>query len=113
MRDRKVVVIGDPVLDVYIYGTTLRISREAPIPIVRRDDTENRLGGAANAAANLAALGADTSLVGFLGSDRSADDLIKTAAAMNINTDGLIKLEGRHTVTKTRVLAFTRLSSSS
>jgi len=105
MRDRKVVVIGDPVLDVYIYGTTLRISREAPIPIVRRDDTENRLGGAANAAANLAALGANTSLVGFLGSDRSADELIETAAAMNINTDGLIKLEGRHTVTKTRVLA--------
>ena len=47
------------------FGTTLRISREAPIPIVRRDDTENRLGGAANAAADLAALGADTSLVGF------------------------------------------------
>jgi rfaE bifunctional protein kinase chain/domain len=105
MKDLKVVVVGDPVLDVYIYGTTVRISREAPIPIVRQDATENRLGGAANAAANLATLGAKTSLIGFLGDDSSADALVDTAQALDIDCSGLMRLENRHTVTKTRILA--------
>ena len=105
MKGKKVVVIGDPVLDVYIYGTTVRISREAPIPIVRQDGTENRLGGAANAAANLAALGAQVSLVGFLGDDQSADALTQTAQALDIDTTSLLRLENRHTITKTRILA--------
>jgi D-glycero-beta-D-manno-heptose-7-phosphate kinase len=105
MKGCKVLVVGDPVLDVYLYGTTVRISREAPIPIVRQDDTENRLGGAANAAANLAALGAHTSLVGFLGDDQSADTLTETAQSLGIDTSGLVRLENRHTITKTRILA--------
>src|SRR5689334_17758209 len=65
----RVLVLGDPVLDVYVYGTTHRISREAPVLIVREDARESRLGGAANAAANLAALGAETSFVGLVGDD--------------------------------------------
>src|SRR5205085_7938849 len=83
---RKVTVIGDPVLDAYIYGTTHRISREAPVLIVREDAREHRLGGAANTAANLAALGAETSMVGLVGRDSDGDTLIELARSKRIDT---------------------------
>ena len=102
--DRRVVVLGDPVLDVYVYGTTHRISREAPVLIVREDARESRLGGAANAAANLSALGARTTFVGLTGRDDGAAELERLFAARGIAAQ-LMKMNGRHTVTKTRVLA--------
>jgi D-glycero-beta-D-manno-heptose-7-phosphate kinase len=105
LEGRRVSVIGDPVLDCYLYGTTHRISREAPVLIVREDSREFRLGGAANTAANIAALGAKTSLVGLVGADDDGARLAEIAAAKSIDTARIKKLERGCTVTKTRVLA--------
>ncbi len=102
---RKVAVLGDPVLDAYVHGTTVRLSREAPIPIVREDSREHRLGGAANAAANVAALGGASSLVGVIGADDSGHTLTELALGHGLDTTGLVAGHGACTVTKTRVLA--------
>lgn len=102
---RRVSVVGDPVLDCYLYGTTHRISREAPVLIVREDSRELRLGGAANTAANLAALGAKTALVGLVGADDDGTSLVQIAAQKAIDTRRMQRLERGCTVTKTRVLA--------
>ncbi|MBI2374093.1 MAG: sugar kinase [Deltaproteobacteria bacterium] len=101
----RVAVLGDPVLDVYVYGTSVRISREAPVPIVREDGREARLGGAANAAANLAALGAATRLIGVVGDDDAREELYELALERGIDASGLVGVADRQTVTKTRILA--------
>lgn len=75
MRNPKIIVVGDIMLDRYVHGTVERISPEAPIPILRRTHIEHRAGGAANVAANLASLGAATMLVGAIGSDKDGDIL--------------------------------------
>ena len=98
-------MVGDPVLDLYLYGTTRRISREAPVLIVREDRVERRLGGAANAAANLAALGGRVDLVGRVGDDPDGEALIETARAQAIGIEGVVRVPSLRTVTKTRVLA--------
>jgi rfaE bifunctional protein kinase chain/domain len=102
---RRVAVIGDPVLDAYLYGTTHRISREAPVLIVREDMREHRLGGAANTAANLAALGAKAQLIGLVGADEDGSRLIELARARGIDTTHMARLARGCTVTKTRILA--------
>ncbi len=104
-RGRRVVVLGDPVLDMYIYGTTHRISREAPVLIVREDARETRLGGAANAAANLAALGADARFVGLIGDDDGASELAALLRERGISDQHLLRAPSRRTVTKTRIMA--------
>src|SRR5688500_12169485 len=102
--NRRVLVLGDPVLDVYLNGTTHRISREAPVLIVREDYRETRLGGAANAAANLAALGASARFAGMTG-ESGANELADLFGKKGIQTDHLLRAKDRHTITKTRVLA--------
>jgi D-glycero-beta-D-manno-heptose-7-phosphate kinase len=102
---RRVAVIGDPVLDVYLYGTTHRISREAPVLIVREDSREHRLGGAANTAANLAALGAKAQLIGLVGADDDGSRLIELARARGLDNTHIARRRRGCTVTKTRVLA--------
>lgn len=104
-KGRRVAVLGDPVLDVYVYGTTHRISREAPVLIVREDARETRLGGAANAAANLAALGADARFVGLVGDDDGAAELEALFRQRGIAVEHLLRAPGRRTVAKTRILA--------
>lgn len=71
----KILVVGDVMLDRYVHGLVERISPEAPIPILRRTRIEDRAGGAANVAANLASLGADVMLVGAIGADKEGDIL--------------------------------------
>lgn len=105
LADVRAVVVGDPVLDVYVYGTTHRISREAPVLVVREDGREARLGGAANAAANLAALGAHTRFVGLVGDDDGGRELAGLFATRGVDARGLLRRAGLQTVTKTRVLA--------
>lgn len=105
LAGRRITVVGDPVLDVYLYGSTDRISREAPVLIVKEEAREHRLGGAANTAANVAALGGHASLLGFVGDDRDGDALKKEAQALSIDPSGLLLREGGATVTKTRILA--------
>jgi rfaE bifunctional protein kinase chain/domain len=102
---QRIAVIGDPVLDCYVYGTTHRISREAPVLIVREDSRESRLGAAANTASNLAALGANASLTALVGGEPAGQDLLRLLAEHAIDTRFLVSSEGVRTVTKTRVLA--------
>src|SRR5919199_1859949 len=68
----RVLVVGDVMLDRYVYGTVERISPEAPVPVVRRTDAQETLGGAGNVAENLLALVAEVALVGLTGSDDTA-----------------------------------------
>lgn len=105
LAEARVAVMGDPVLDCYLYGTTHRISREAPVLIVREDAREHRLGGAANTAANLTSLGAATHLVGFVGDDDDGSRLADIARDRGITTTHLLRSAKSCTVTKTRVLA--------
>jgi len=101
---RRVAVIGDVVVDEYIYGQTDRISREAPVLIVRHESTERKLGGAANAAANVASLGGATIALGAIGDDESGRGLQALCAEAGI--DGRFAVvRGACTETKTRILA--------
>ena len=69
LRGRHIALVGDFILDEYIYGDTVRVSREAPVPVVLRKSTEHRLGGAANTVRSLVALGARVTICGTLGRD--------------------------------------------
>lgn len=103
LGEGRVAVVGDLVVDEYIYGQTDRISREAPVLIVRHESTERKLGGAANAAANLAALGARTHALGSIGDDEAGRSVRGLLAEAGIG-DRLIVTAGP-TETKTRILA--------
>ncbi len=96
-------VAGDPVLDCYLNGTTHRISREAPVLIVREDSREYRLGGAANTAHNLAALGAKAHLIGLVGPDHEGAVLQEQLKRAQVSPSLLQRKRG-NTVTKTRVM---------
>jgi len=97
-----VVVAGDVMLDQYLFGATSRISPEAPVPVVHVQETDDRPGGAANVAVNLAALGAATRLIGVVGRDSAADSLESILDGLGIQCD-LSRVEDRPTITKTRV----------
>ncbi len=100
----KILVVGDVMLDRYWSGSTGRISPEAPVPIVNVSDTEDRLGGAANVAANIKALGASVGLLGMLGDDQVADSIesILTSLEINSHCERLAQIES---ITKLRVLS--------
>ncbi len=102
---RRVVVVGDVILDRYIKGSVERISPEAPVPVVRVQGEEHRPGGAANVAANLAALGARPILVSTVGDDRAADEMQAELKARGIEVEHLVVAKGRPTTVKTRVIA--------
>lgn len=103
-RSRRVLVVGDLMLDVYLRGGASRISPEAPVPVVRVLEEWRAMGGAANVAANLGALGVATSLVGVVGDDGFASDLGRAAGDHGIDTVGLVPVADRPTTVKTRVL---------
>ena len=98
-------VVGDLMLDEYVTGTVERISPEAPVPVVRAQATEHRLGGAANVARQIATLGARVSLAGICGADPSGEELLQLCAQAGIDTRAVVRLEGRHTTRKLRVVS--------
>ena len=98
----EVVVAGDVMLDRYLFGSTGRISPEAPVPVVHVHETDDRPGGAANVAVNLASLGVSTRLVGVVGKDDEADSLRAILKSRGIHCD-FHAVEDRPTITKTRV----------
>ncbi|MCE5245737.1 MAG: D-glycero-beta-D-manno-heptose-7-phosphate kinase [Candidatus Polarisedimenticolia bacterium] len=102
---KKVLVVGDVILDRYVKGSVDRISPEAPVPVVRIRGEEHRPGGAANVAANLAALGAAARLVSVVGEDAGAARLASLARSLGIDDAGLLASPGRPTTVKTRVVA--------
>ncbi len=97
-----VVVAGDVMLDRYLFGSTERISPEAPVPVVHVHETDDRPGGAANVAVNLASLGVSTRLVGVVGKDPAAEALRDIMQSRGIQCD-FHGLDDRPTITKTRV----------
>ncbi len=102
---KKIVIVGDLVADQFLRGTINRVSREAPVFILRHDETETLPGGAANAAANVAALGGKVSLVGFVGEDENGKVLCEKLLESNVNCDFVIESNRFRTTTKIRVLA--------
>ncbi|HEX4913610.1 MAG TPA: D-glycero-beta-D-manno-heptose-7-phosphate kinase [Vicinamibacterales bacterium] len=101
---RRITVVGDVMLDRFIIGRVGRISPEAPVPVVVFDHEEIRLGGAANVANNLRALGAAVDLIGVIGDDDSGAQLRAELAAKGIHATGLITDPKRRTTTKMRVV---------
>lgn len=100
-----VVVVGDLVADEYVYGETERLSREAPVPVVRYERSELAAGCAANAAVNLAALGARVRAVGVVGADAIGERLLEALAAAGVDVSGVQPLRQRFTESKMRILA--------
>jgi rfaE bifunctional protein kinase chain/domain len=99
---RHLLVVGDLFADEYLYGQTDRVSREAPVLVVRHEASEVKLGGAANAAANARALGAEVTVVGALGEDAMGSELRKLFEAAGIGVRAAL---APATETKTRILA--------
>jgi rfaE bifunctional protein kinase chain/domain len=104
-RDRTVVVVGDLIADEYLFGKPSRISREAPVLILRYTEREVLLGGAANATHNVHALGARVVPIGVVGRDAPGDELLGLFHAAGIATDGIVTENGRMTPVKTRIMA--------
>ena len=102
-----VMVVGDVMLDRYWYGPTSRISPEAPVPVVKVDTIEERPGGAANVAMNIAALGASSRLVGLTGVDDAAQALAKALANVKVQCE-FVAVPTHPTITKLRVLSRTQ-----
>lgn len=100
----KVMVIGDVMLDSYIWGQVDRISPEAPVPVVSVQKREDRLGGAANVGLNLKALGAQTFMCSVVGKDENGKILRRLMQQAGLNEEGLVESDFRHTTTKFRVL---------
>jgi len=100
----KLMVVGDIMLDRYWSGGTSRISPEAPVPVVKIEDCEERVGGAANVALNIAALGAQVSLAGIVGQDEAADTLDNLLAQSDIRSQ-LLRRNDCTTITKLRVMS--------
>jgi len=105
VTDKKIAILGDLVADQFLKGTITRISREAPVFILRHDETETLCGAAANAAVNVAALGGAPILVGVAGADRNGELLREALIRSNVNTDLLVTSPTMQTTTKIRVLA--------
>jgi rfaE bifunctional protein kinase chain/domain len=101
----KVGVIGDVMLDSYIWGKVDRISPEAPVPIVSLHHKEQRIGGAGNVAINCSSLGAKVFVLGTIGKDDEADQLEQLMKEKRIDTTGLVKSAKRTTTNKTRIIS--------
>jgi rfaE bifunctional protein kinase chain/domain len=101
----RVLVIGDVMLDSYVWGKVERISPEAPVPVVNVHKREYRLGGAGNVLLNVQALGAEAIVCSVIGTDTSGDLLKNTLIDKGLNCDGLIQSEQRITTIKERIIA--------
>lgn len=105
LAGHHVLVVGDVILDEYLVGRANRLSREAPVPVLEFERRDTIPGGAANPAANIAALGSHAIQVGVVGNDHDADTLYATLRARGIDPAGLVRDPSRPTTTKTRILA--------
>lgn len=101
---KKIAVLGDVMVDAYIRGGVNRISPEAPVPIINFEKNEERLGGAANVALNLVALGAETIICSVIGTDDSGNRLKELLLESGISDHGIVQSSTRKTTVKTRVI---------
>jgi D-glycero-beta-D-manno-heptose-7-phosphate kinase len=103
--ERKLMIVGDSIADKFLYGSISRVSREAPVFILRHEQTETVPGGAANCAMNLASLGARVSLISVAGNDEAGSELLEKLRTIGVDTSGLLVSELLQTTTKVRILA--------
>jgi D-beta-D-heptose 7-phosphate kinase/D-beta-D-heptose 1-phosphate adenosyltransferase len=104
-KNLKILIVGDAVLDTYVYGTTDRICREAPVPVFNITDQKFCCGGAANTAINLAALGAETYFLTVIGKDANGKELLDILQKHNVHCEYILKDRTRKTIAKKRVIA--------
>ena len=104
LKGRAVLVVGDVMLDHFVIGRVDRISPEAPVPVVRFEQEEYRLGGAANVAHNVKALGGRVEIVGLAGEDAEAARLRQTLTALGVGCEGIVTARDRCTTRKLRVV---------
>ncbi|PID27475.1 MAG: D-glycero-beta-D-manno-heptose-7-phosphate kinase [Candidatus Cloacimonadota bacterium] len=104
-KGKKILIIGDLMIDHYIWGGVERISPEAPVPVVDVKGEEYRLGGAANVVSNIKSLGADPYFIGLVGNDENGKILKNLFIEKGINPDNIIADSSRRTTIKTRILA--------
>lgn len=102
---KKIVIVGDLVADQFLRGTIARVSREAPVFILRHDETETLAGAAANAAVNVASLAAEAVLIGVIGKDANGAALLEKLKVSSVNCDSVVADDSIQTTTKVRVLA--------
>ena len=103
--EQRIVILGDAIADKFLHGSISRVSREAPVFILRHQHTETLPGGAANCAMNLVALGARVSLISVTGNDESGSELRAKLEAAGVNINGVIVSDRVQTTTKVRILA--------
>ncbi len=104
VKNAKILIIGDIMLDRYIWGKVSRISPEAPVPVVKVEKEELKLGGSANVLNNILSLKGNVDICGVIGDDKNGEMLINILKNKNISTDGIIIEKGRTTTVKTRVI---------
>ncbi len=104
-KNKKVLIIGDVMVDAYMWGKVNRISPEAPIPIVSVRERDYRLGGAANVALNVSALGAEAILCSVIGKDEKGEVFCSLLKNQNLSSEGIIKSNNRRTTVKTRIIS--------
>ncbi|MFZ5517165.1 MAG: D-glycero-beta-D-manno-heptose-7-phosphate kinase [Candidatus Zhuqueibacterota bacterium] len=104
-KDKKIIVLGDVMLDRYLWGIVDRISPEAPVPVVEISEEFTRLGGAANVANNLFSLGATPIPIGIIGDDQEGEQLLSQLKKLGFPTEFIIKDPSRPTAIKTRIIA--------
>jgi rfaE bifunctional protein kinase chain/domain len=102
---RRILVVGDAIADQFVYGAINRVSREAPVFILRHEQTETVPGGAANCAMNLVSLGANVSLIGVVGEDVAGQALVEKLQTAGVDCNGLLISQKLQTTTKVRILA--------
>lgn len=102
---QKIVIVGDLVADQFLHGTIARVSREAPVFILRHNETETSAGGAANAAVNVASLGGNAILIGVVGRDANGGALLQKLRASQVDCSRVLSSDKYQTTTKVRVLA--------
>ncbi len=100
----RTVVVGDQMLDRYVRGAVRRISPEAPVPVLHKSGESSSAGGAANVALNLAGLDVDTAMVSVVGDDTAGGELCSSLDAAGVSTSGVLRVAGRRTTVKTRIL---------
>ncbi len=103
-QHQKVLIIGDVMVDAYLWGRVERISPEAPVPVVSVDKRANRLGGAANVALNVKAMGAEPIPCAVIGKDRRGEDVLSLLEKREISQEAMVQSKYRKTTTKFRII---------
>ncbi len=103
-NDKRILVVGDVMIDAYLRGDVIRVSPEAPVPIVNLKKSEERLGGAANVALNLLSLGAKPIICAVIGDDKGGRTFFDLLEKRGLESKGMVKSANRYTTIKTRVI---------